>query len=83
MMRSPAKPVERAAQYLVRNTHLLHYDPALTDGLPIATGMIEGGLSLPRQGSDGPHRRTLVVDGRGGCIAARALRASGHFDDYW
>jgi hypothetical protein len=37
-----AKPVEKAAAYLVNNTRLLHYDRALADGLPIATGVIEG-----------------------------------------
>jgi len=39
---SQAKPVERAAKYLVKNTRLLHYDRALAAGLPIATGVIEG-----------------------------------------
>jgi hypothetical protein len=35
------KPVERAAKYLANNTQFLHYDRALADGLPIATGVIE------------------------------------------
>ena len=42
---SAAKPVERAAKYLVNNTQLLHYDRALADGLPIATGVIEGAIT--------------------------------------
>ena len=37
-----AAPVEKAAGYLVKHTRLLHYDRALADGLPIATGVIEG-----------------------------------------
>ncbi len=37
-----AKPVERAAKYLIRNSDYLHYDRALAEGLPIATGVIEG-----------------------------------------
>jgi hypothetical protein len=43
-----ARPVERAARYLVNNTKLLHYDRALADGLPIATGVIEGACRPPR-----------------------------------
>ncbi len=37
-----AKAVEKTANYLVKNTRLLHYDRALKDGLPIATGVIKG-----------------------------------------
>jgi hypothetical protein len=37
-----AKPVRNAAGYLVKNTKWLRYDRALADGLPIATGVIEG-----------------------------------------
>ena len=40
-----AKPVTKAASDLVRNTHFLHYDRALADGLPIATAVIEGACS--------------------------------------
>ena len=35
-------PVDRAAKYLVRNAAFLHYDRVLADGLPVATGVIEG-----------------------------------------
>lgn len=34
-----AKPVVRCANYLTRKTRRLHYDRALADGLPIATGL--------------------------------------------
>lgn len=61
-----AKPVERAASYLVKNTRLLHYDRALADGLPIATGVIEGACRY----LVGPHRGTLVPHGRRGSLAA-------------
>gem|GEM_PF-4129137 len=37
-----ARPAETAASYLVKHARLLHYDRALADGLPIATGVIEG-----------------------------------------
>lgn len=37
-----ATPVEKAAGYLVKHTRLLNYSRARADGLPIATGVIEG-----------------------------------------
>ncbi len=78
-----AKPVEKAAAYLVKHTKLLHYDRALADGLPIATGVIEGAcryLVQDRMGRTGA-RWSLV--GAEAILRLRALRASGDFDDYW
>jgi hypothetical protein len=78
-----AKPVERAAKYLVKNTRLLHYDRALADGLPIATGVIEGAcryLVKDRMGRTGAR---WSMTGAEAVLRLRALRASGDFDDYW
>ena len=78
-----AKPVERAASYLVKNTRLLHYDRALADGLPIATGVIEGAcryLVKDRMGRTGAR---WSLTGAEAVLRLRALRASGDFDDYW
>ena len=36
------KPVDKAADYIENNQIRLQYDQALTQGLPIATGVIEG-----------------------------------------
>jgi len=36
------KPVDKAADYLENNRERLRYDQALAQGLPIATGVIEG-----------------------------------------
>jgi hypothetical protein len=36
------QPVDKAADYLDKNQSRLHYDQALAEGLPIATGVIEG-----------------------------------------
>jgi hypothetical protein len=52
--------VEKAAAYLVKHTRLLHYDRALADGLPIATGVIEGAcryLVQDRMGRTGSSAR--------------------------
>ena len=78
-----AKAVTRAAGYLVKNTRLLHYDRALADGLPIATGVIEGAcryLVKDRMGRTGAR---WSLSGAEAVLRLRALRASGDFDDYW
>jgi hypothetical protein len=78
-----AKPVKRAAKYLVNNTQLLHYDRALADGLPIATGVIEGAcryLVKDRMGRTGARWSSAGAEA---VLQLRALRTSGDFDDYW
>ena len=78
-----AQPVERAAKYLVANTRMLHYDRALAEGLPIATGVIEGAcryLVKDRMGRTGAR---WSLQGAEAVLRLRALRASSDFDDYW
>lgn len=78
-----AKPVEKAAGYLVKHTRLLHYDRALADGLPIATGVIEGAcryLVKDRMGRTGARWSVLRAEA---VLRLRALRTSGDFDEYW
>ena len=36
------KPIDVCARYLCKHPTLVRYDRALSDGLPIATGVIEG-----------------------------------------
>jgi hypothetical protein len=78
-----AKPVEQAATYLVNNTRLLHYDRALADGLPIATGVIEGACRYLGKDRMGRTGAVWSVNGAEAVLRLRALRASGDFDDYW
>ena len=78
-----AQPVEKCARYLVKNARWLHYDRALADGLPIATGVIEGAcrhLVQDRLGRTGARWSLLGAEA---VLRLRALRASGDFDDYW
>ena len=77
------KPVARAAAYLVKHTRLLHYDRALTDGLPIATGVIEGACRYLVQDRMGRTGARWSLTGAEAILRLRALRASGDFDDYW
>ena len=77
------KNADKCAAYLLANAAYLRYDAYLRDGLPIATGVIEGAC------------RHLIVDrmdltgARWGLVGAeailrlRSLRSSGDFEDYW
>jgi hypothetical protein len=76
-------PVEKAAAYLVKHTRLLHYDRALADGLPIATGVIEGACRYLVQDRMGRTGARWSLTGAEAILRLRALRASGDFDDYW
>jgi hypothetical protein len=78
-----AKPVERAANYLVSNTRLLHYDRALADGLPIATGVIEGACRYLVQDRLGRTGARWSLAGAEAVLRLRALRTSGDFEAYW
>ncbi|HEX4353631.1 MAG TPA: ISKra4 family transposase [Polyangiales bacterium] len=77
------EPVEDAAKYLVNNTQLLHYDRALAEGLPIATGVIEGACRYLVKDRMGRTGAVWSVNGAEAVLRLRALRASGDFDDYW
>lgn len=76
-------PVEKAARYLVKHTRLLHYDRALADGLPIATGVIEGACRYLVQDRMGRTGARWSLTGAEAILRLRALRTSGDFDAYW
>jgi len=75
--------VHDTADYLQDYAPFLHYGDAITEGLPIATGVIEGACRyLVKDRMDrGGTRWTL--DGAEAVLRLRALRASGDLDDYW
>lgn len=78
-----AKPVRKCMNYLTKNGRWLHYDRALAEGLPIATGVIEGAcrhLVQDRMGRTGARWSLLGAEA---VLRLRALRSSGDFDDYW
>lgn len=78
-----AKPVLKAAHYLVANTRLMHYDRALAEGLPIATGVIEGACRYLVQDRMGRTGARWSLTGAEAILRLRALRTSGDFDGYW
>lgn len=78
-----AKPVFACANYIVKNSRWLHYDRALADGLPIATGVIEGACRYLVQDRMGRTGARWSLTGAEAILRLRALRTSGDFDDYW
>lgn len=75
--------VADTADYLQDYAPYMQYGPAITLGLPIATGVIEGACRyLVKDRMDrGGARWTLK--GAEAVLRLRALRASGDFDAYW
>jgi hypothetical protein len=69
--------------YLVKHRTLLRYDRALAEGLPIATGVIEGACRhLVKDRMDRTGAR-WSLQGAEAVLRLRSLRSSGDFDAYW
>jgi hypothetical protein len=82
---SAHKMVKKACGYLANRTRtrLMHYAEALRDGLPIATGVIEGACRyLVKDRMDRTGARWSLT-GAEAVLRLRAVRASGDFDAYW
>jgi hypothetical protein len=77
------KPVDDCIRYIVKHADLMHYDRALAEGLPIATGVIEGACRyLVKDRMDRTGAR-WSLEGAEAVLRLRSLRASGDFDAYW
>jgi hypothetical protein len=79
------RAIDKSCDYLAdrTRTRLLHYQEALRDGLPIATGVIEGACRyLVKDRMDRTGARWSLT-GAEAVLCLRALRASGDFDAYW
>lgn len=77
------KNVDKAAGYFLRKKHLMRYDVYLRDGLPIATGVIEGACRhLVKDRMDITGAR-WGLDGAEAVLRLRSLRASGDLERYW
>lgn len=81
---SPAarKAVDECATYLLNHKAYLRYHEYLADGLPIASGVIEGACrSLVKDRMDVTGARWGLAGGEA-VLKLRSLRASGDLDDY-
>ena len=75
--------VDKAATYFLNKKALMRYDEYLRDGLPIATGVIEGACRyLVKDRMDITGAR-WGLDGAEAVLRLRSLWASGDFDAYW
>lgn len=74
--------VDKCANYLLNHKEYLRYHEYLRDGLPIATGVIEGACrSLVKDRMDITGARWGLA-GAEAVLKVRSLRASGDFDEY-
>ncbi len=77
------KPVDTCANYLLKYSPYLRYNDYLEQGMPIATGVIEGACRhLIKDRMDITGAR-WSLNGAEAILKLRSLRASGNFDDYW
>jgi hypothetical protein len=83
LLSAQRKPVDTCANYLLTHAPYLKYNHYLSQGYPIATGVIEGAcrhLVKDRMEVTGA-RWTLT--GAEAVLRLRALRSSHDFDEYW
>ena len=77
------KAVDDCANYLLRKKRYLKYDKYLSQGLAIATGVIEGTCRyLVKDRMDITGAR-WSLEGAEAILKLRALLASGDFEEYW
>ena len=77
------EPVDKCAGYLTKYLPMLEYDLYLSEGLPIATGVIEGAcrhLIKDRMDLTGARWRLKSAEA---VLRIRSLRSSGDFEEYW
>ena len=80
---SKREAVDKCASYLIKNKKRLAYDTALAEGLPIASGVIEGACRhLINDRLDITGAR-WSLDGAEAMLKLRSLKSSGDFDEYW
>ena len=77
--------VESACDYVAdrTRTRLMNYAEALHDGLPIATGVIEGACRYVVKDRMDRTGARWSLTGAEAILRLRAVRASGDFDAYW
>jgi hypothetical protein len=77
------KPADEAAAYLTNKPPYLDYPTALTNGWPIATGIVEGACRhLVKDRMDITGARWGLA-GAEAILKLRAIKANGDFDQYW
>lgn len=83
MAAAERKPVDECADYLLHYSPYLQYDQALAEGVPIATGVIEGACRHLVQDRMNLTGARWGLTGAEAVLRLRALRSSNDFDAYW
>jgi hypothetical protein len=83
MAAAERKPVDKCADYLLHYSPYLQYDKALAEGVPIATGVIEGACRHLVQDRMNLTGARWGLTGAEAVLRLRALRSSNDFDAYW
>jgi hypothetical protein len=82
-MAAERKPVDDCADYLLKYSPYLQYEKALAEGVPIATGVIEGTCRHLVEDRMNVTGARWSLDGAEAVLRLRALRSSDDFDSYW
>jgi hypothetical protein len=77
------KPIDKAVKYLRRNASFMDYPAFLAQGLPIASGVIEGACRHLIQDRLGITGARWDLPGAEAMLQLRALHTSGDWDAYW
>ncbi len=77
------EPVDDCADYLLKYAGLLRYDEYLADGLPIASGVIEGACRYLVEDRMGITGAVWGLESAEAVLQLRSLQASEDFDEYW
>jgi len=75
--------IDKAAQYLLGHVEMLRYHEFLRDGLPIATGVIEGACRYVVKDRMDITGARWGLPGAEAVLRLRSLHASGDLDQYW
>lgn len=83
-MKGPKKEmIRRVTKYLYRNRPWMRYHEYLRDGLPIASGAVEGACkNLVKDRFERSGMRWTIPTAEA-LLKLRAVRLSGDFDEYW
>lgn len=81
--KSKRKKADDAARYLTNNAAYLDYPTALAQGLPIATGIIEGTCRFLVKDRMAITGARWNVEGAEAVLKLRAVKSNGDFDNYW
>ena len=80
---SQRRPIDKALKYFRRNKSFMDYQTALSQGLPIASGVIEGACRHLVQDRLGITGARWDLPSAEAVLRLRAVRASGDWNDYW